>query len=251
MSSRGPDPFDKRSMALSIAVHATLFAIGWMSTLHRSEEIPFITYEIEMVSPPAAVQAEEVVSPTEELVVERPDPEPTPPEPEPEPEEVRPEPEPEPEPPPPPREEPTPRQPPEPDEEVRVAAAPEEVPEEVPAESGEGINVRIEGMRRDYPEYYENIIRQIHRCFRWRQGGSWQTTVYFVIARDGTATDIDFVSRSGNVSFDFEAMAAIDCAGRGQFGPLPEDLPWDRQPIRFEFRPSGEFLLIFDDERVR
>ena len=248
MAHRGIDPFDKRSMALSIAMHVAILVVAWLSTQYRPAELPFITYEIEMVSPPPAVDAEEVVTPSEDLVVERPDPEPTPPEPEPEPEEVVPEPEPEPEPPP-PREEPTPPPPepePEPEEEPRVATAPTEVPEEVPAETGEGLNVRIEGLRRDYPEYYENIIRQIRRCWRWREGGNWYTVVGFVITRDGSVSDLDFVQRSGNVTFDFEAMAAIECAGdRGRFGPLPEDLSWDRQPVRFEFRPSGEVERIF------
>ena len=87
--------------------------------------------------------------------------------------------------------------------------------------------------------YYENIIRQINRCFRWREGGRWETTVGFVISRDGSASDIEFVQRSGSTAFDFEAMGAVDCAGRGRFGPLPEGFPRDRQPFRFEFRPSG------------
>ncbi len=238
MRARGVDPFDRRAMALSAGLHGLIFAIGWLSTFYEPEPLSFLTYEIEMVSPPAAVQEEEAREATEELVVERPEPAP----PEPEPEEVVPveEPEPEPEPPPPePREEPAER-PPEAAEEVTVATTPEEVPEERPAESGEGITVRIEGLRRDYPAYYENIIRQIQRCFRWREGGSWQTTVLFWITRDGTATDIDFESRSGNLAFDFEAIGAVECAGQGRFGPLPEDLPYERFPIRFQFQPSGE-----------
>lgn len=239
MASRGIDPFDKRSMGLSAGLHVLLVLLAWLSTLGRSTEIPFITYEIEMVSPPPTVQAEEVAEATEELVIERPDPEPAPPEPEVEevapiedPEEEQPDPLPE------ERVEPA-EQTPEPDEELTVAAAPDEVPDEVPDESGEGINVRIEGLRRDYPVYYENIIRQIYRCFRWREGGNWETTIGFVINRDGAASDIEFVHRSGNTAFDFEAMGAVDCAGRGRFGALPEDLPWDRQPVHFEFRPPG------------
>ena len=62
----------------------------------------------------------------------------------------------------------------------------------------------------------------------------------FWITRDGTATDIDFESRSGNLAFDFEAIGAVECAGQGRFGPLPEDLPYERFPIRFQFQPSGE-----------
>jgi len=239
MISHAIDPFDKRSMGLSAGLHVVLLAIAWLSTLARPSELEFITYEIEMVSPPPAAQAEEVEEATEELVVERPDPDPTPPEPEGE--EVVPVEEPKEEQTDPPREEreePAVQRP-EPDEEVTLASAPDEVPDEVPEESGEGINVRIEGLRRDYPVYYENIIRQIRRCHRWLEGGSWETTIFFWITRDGTATDIEFEKRSGNNAFDFEAMGAVDCAGRGRFGPLPEDLPYDRFPIRFQFRPSG------------
>lgn len=248
MAARGVDPFDKRSMALSMLMHVAIFAVGWMSTLSRGPELQFVSYEIEMVSPPPARQADDFVRPTEDLVVERPDPEPAPPEPAPE--RVRPVETPTPRPEPPqPREEPAPT-PPEPAEETRVATAPAEVPEEPQAESGEGLNVRIEGLRRDYPEYYENIIRQIRRCWRWREGGTWETTVDFVIARDGRVSDLEFRARSGSVAFDFEAMAAIECAGQGRFGPLPEELPWDSQPVRFQFRPSGEvdrtFEVFFD-----
>jgi hypothetical protein len=99
--------------------------------------------------------------------------------------------------------------------------------------------VRLEGLRRDYPLYYENIIRQIQRCFRWQGTGNWVTKVYFIIRSNGSVDDIDFVSRSGNTAFDYDAMGAIDCAGQGRFGPLPEDLPYETLPVEFEFRPIG------------
>lgn len=231
-------------MAFSTALHAALLALAWASTQYRPSEMEFITYEIELVSPPPARQAEVPVEAREELVVERPDPEPTPPEPEVE--EIvpveDPEPEPEPEP---PVEEPVEEDPPEVAEDPVVAA--EEDPPEVEADvSGEGLNVRIEGLQRDYPAYYDNIIQQIFRCFRWREGGSWQTTIFFYIDRDGNARDMKFVDRSGNTAFDFEAMGAVDCAGQnGRFGPLPEDLPYDRFPVQFSFRPSGDVDATF------
>lgn len=232
-------------MALSASIHAALLLVGWLSTRQTPEQMVFLTYEIEMVSPPPANQAEEVQQATEELVVERPEPEPLPPEPEVEEAVPVEEPEPDPEPPPPEeREEPVEEQA-EPDEEVTVATAPVEEAAEQPDASGEGIEVRMEGLRRNYPEYYENIIRQVLRCFRWRDGGRWQTTLFFWISRDGTATDIEFVSRSGNTAFDFEAMGAIDCAGRGRFGPLPDDLPYERFPVRFDFQPSGDVQVFF------
>ncbi len=234
-------------MALSAALHASIFALGWVSTLYEPPVLVFETYEIELVSPPPAVRAQEDRPATEEIVVERPDPQPEPPAPEPE--EVVPVQDPEPEPDPPP-EDPAEEMPPEVAEETVEAATVAEVPEERETNvSGEDINVRIEGLRRDYPAYYANIIRQIQRCFvsRWRQGGRWETTLFFYIDRDGTVPgdETRFVTRSGNTAFDYTAMGAIECAGRGNFGPLPAELPYDRFPVRFTFRPqNAPFPLV-------
>ncbi len=242
--NRRVDPFDRRSMALSVTVHCAILVVAWASSLYEPEQMEFITYEIELVSPPPARQAEEPEVATEELVIERPEPEPAPPEPEVE--EVVPieEPDPEPDPPPVEREESTVPEPPEVAEEVVVAAA-VDVPEEEPEETGEGLNVRMEGLQRDYPEYYDNIIRQIIRCFRWRDGGSWRTTVFFYIDRDGNAEGLDFVSRSGNTTFDYAAMGAVDCAGHGRFGALPEEFSDDRFPVQFFFDPRRAPLELF------
>jgi len=210
----------------------------WLSTLNRAPEIQYIAYEIELVSPPPTQQAEESRPPVEELVVERPEPEPPAPEPEPDTPILETEPEPEP---PPPEPEPDPT-PPEPEAEPEPATTVEAPPEPEAETSGEGLNVRLEGLRRDYPEYYNNIIRQIGRCFypRWRQGGSWETVVAFTLGRDGVADDLEFLQRSGNVAFDFEAMGAVDCAGQGRFGVLPEDFPWEGVRIAFTFEPPNE-----------
>jgi outer membrane biosynthesis protein TonB len=238
---RGVDPFDKRSMALSAGVHVAIFALAWASALYEPTQIEFMTYEIELVSPPPARQAEEPEPATEELVVERPDPEPTPPEPEVE--EIIPveDPEPDPDPPPEERDEPAEEDPPEAAETTVVAAA-EDPLEEEPEESGEGLEVRMEGLRRDYPEYYNNIILQIRRCFRWRDGGNWETVVLFDIDRDGRAHEMRFAIRSGSTAFDFEALGAVGCAGKGAFGPLPEDIPYERFPVRFRFQPNRDLF---------
>ena len=68
-----------------------------------------------------------------------------------------------------------------------------------------------------------------------------ETSIIFEISRDGTVEGrtIDFYERSGNVNFDYAAMGAVECAGRGAFGALPEELGWDRLPILFTFRPRG------------
>lgn len=231
-------------MALSACLHITLILGAWASTLYAAPEpVVFLTYDIEIVSPPATQVAEEVVQATEELVVERPNPEP----PEPETEDVVPieDPEPDPQPDPPP-EEPVEEQPPEVAEETVVAATDEPVEEETTSETGEDIEVRMEGLQRDYPEYYNNIILQIERCFRWDRGGSWETSVFFYVARDGSVEGLDFVRRSGSSAFDFDAMGAVDCAGQNnRLGALPEDLPYERLPVRFVFRPRGTPQAFF------
>ena len=223
----------KKSLAASASVHVVAVLVAWSAQVSSAREMDFVTYQIEIVSPPSA-QAAEVAQPPEEeeVVVETPEPTPPPEEPEPPPvteedpvrEESRPEPT------------PTPP-PPEPAEEVGDPDPSEE-------EGGEDLNVRMEGLRRDYPAYYTNIIRQIDRCMRFTGPGGLRTSVYFVIERDGTVDGgaIDFVSRSGNAGFDFAVMEAIECAGRGRLGALPEDMAWDRLPIIFELSSSRRDL---------
>lgn len=231
---RRRDRFDRRSMAASVGIHLAVLVLALWSSTRAPTPLEFVSYQIELVSPPPAAQAEEAAPAQEELVIERPEPEPPQPEERTTPVERPPEPR---------RAEPQPRPRTEPPkeaaEERRPATSQAPAPAEPPKESGEGINVRLEGVRRDYPAYYNNIITQIQRCFRWQGAGSWETTVTFVIRRDGTVADLDFVKRSGNASFDFEALGAVDCAGKGRLGPLPEDLPFDVLPVQFNFRPQG------------
>jgi outer membrane biosynthesis protein TonB len=231
------DPFDKKAMLLSVVLHGGILTAAWLSTRHHRPQFEFLAYEIELVSPPPAVQAAQPAPAQQQLVVEKPRPEPVREPPKPEPEKVQVE-KPQPEPPKPqPAPEPTP---PKPEVEQTSTPAVTDVPPEKPPENpGEGINVRMEGLKRDYPQYYNNIISQILRCFRWRNGGSWQASVTFVIHRDGSVGDLEFAKRSGSTSFDFEAMGAIDCAGQGRLGPLPDDLPWESLPVLFQFSPSG------------
>ena len=232
-------------MTMSVGLHGCLFTLAFFTSLVDRSPMEFVTYEIEMVSPPPAVQAE-LQPAMEELVVARPEPtrpieeepeqevvpieEPDDPEPEPSPEEDR------------PTEELT-----EVEEEETPPSAPDPPPDEID-ESGEGINVRLEGVRRDYPAYYNNIIRQIFNCFRWRGGGSWEATVFFMIEREGTVAEMRFLSRSGSTAFDFEAIGAVECAGQGRVGQLPDELPYDQLPVQFDFRPPGEAQELISPE---
>jgi hypothetical protein len=226
----------------SVVIHGLLLVGAWATSKYKPEPLVFESYAIELYSPPPAVQADEFTPGTQELVVDRPpempDPAPPPPKPEEEApvrtEQPKPEPKPTPPSPAPPRPAPNtdaPRQP---------AAGPDAVPGSA---GGENLNIRLEGLRRDYPEYYARIITQITRCFN-QQGrppvGAFETIVDFMIMRDGTVPEesVSVFKKSGNASFDFMAQGAIECAGT-RFGALPDDLPYDRLPIRFKFTPAG------------
>jgi len=217
----------KKQLYASAGVHVVAVVLAWGAQVTKVDPSDFETIQITLVSPPPAEEAPEAQPVVEEeIVVDTPEPVPED-EPPPVVEETRVEERPEPTPTPPPPE-PEPEEPgdPEPGEEV----------------SGEDLNIRMEGLRRDFPEYYLNIQRQIQRCFEYpRGGGRLETSVIFYISRDGTVNSrsIDFYERSGNVNFDYAAMGAVECAGRGPFGPLPEELGSDRLPILFSFRPMG------------
>lgn len=204
----------------------------------------FETFQIELQA--TTVVPQPLPPATEELVVESPAPAPVepppeipPPDPDPEPqvEETPPPPDPDPEPettPPPPDDVEPQEQPP--------VAPPDEVPsEEDVEETGSNVNVRLEGLRRDYPAYYANIVQQISNCFRPPRGNNrWEAVVYFEIRPDGTVSGVRPVQRSGSQAFDLAAIEAVaDCAGRGRFGALPEDLPYETLPVQFRFSPRG------------
>lgn len=222
-------------------VHAAAILLAWWTSAVPREVPDFVVFEIELISPPAAELGERTTPPPEELVIERP---------------VDPVPDPQEEPPPtvveadvPAEEEPRPEEVTEPEETVAppdVEAVDVPTPPTSPTPDpdvetpGEELNVRMEGVRRDYPEYYNNIIRQMQRCFRWRGEEDLRAAVFFVIDRDGSVSEIDILESSRSIAFDIEAMGAAECAGsRNRLGSLPEALPFDRLPVVFYFEPRG------------
>lgn len=206
--------------------------VAWWSTVNTRPPLPFITYHIDLVSPPPTVEAPEKTPAQKKLVVERPEAQPEPAKkkaaPVVEPKKSKPEPK---------KPKPTPTAA-VPGKKNEAAAGPKAVKGKK-SESGEDIRVKMEGLRRDYPQYYNNIIVQMARCFRWDGGGDWSAVVEFVIHKDGSVTDIKVAQPSGNPVFDIDAMGAAECAGKGRLGSLPKDLPYDRLPVRFRFTPSS------------
>lgn len=122
----------------------------------------------------------------------------------------------------------------------------EEIAETVEEEVSEALTspdiaVRMEGLRRDYPAYYREILAQIQACFRWQGGGNWTTVLRFVITSDGRipGASIQRHQGSGHLAFDLAAVGAVECAGAGRLSPLPSDLPFDELPVQFTFSPMG------------
>ncbi|GMR13290.1 MAG: hypothetical protein BMS9Abin29_1495 [Gemmatimonadota bacterium] len=230
---RGKPP-SKWAFGASAAVHAVAILLAWWTTTLGATVPQFVIYEIELVSPAALEFGEPTPPAPPDLVVETPrqaepveqsdpvivdDNLPT-------------------------RDEPAEEQP----EEEASPPPPESEAKEQPTsptpnpdapEAGEDMNVRMEGLQRDYPEYYNNIIRQIDRCFRWQGAGDLRVTVRFVINRDGTVSDQEIVEGSGSFSFDIDALGAIECAGsKNRLGPLPEDFRAERLDVVFKFDPA-------------
>ena len=219
----------------SAIIHTAAILLAWWTSAATSEIPDFVVFEIELISPPAAELGDRTTPPPEELVIETP---------------LDPVPEPQEETPPPVIEEATPvEEPPQPEE---MPAPPDVEPVVDPVAPtspnpdpdvetpGEDLNVRMEGIRRDYPEYYNNILRQMQRCFRWRGDEDLRATVYFVIQGDGSVDEVDILESSRSIAFDIEAMGAAECAGsRDRLGPLPEALPFDRLPVVFYFEPQS------------
>lgn len=144
----------------------------------------------------------------------------------------------------PPPPEPSPRPKPETErpkvEKEEEVPRPSKEPARAEEEGDDAVNVQLEGKTFPFPDYLENIIGQVHRYWRPPTGArSLRAEISFVIARDGSVSDIEWVRRSGDLTFDLEARGAVEAAGRAKaFGPLPERFPRDRLRVSFFFDPS-------------
>jgi protein TonB len=100
--------------------------------------------------------------------------------------------------------------------------------------------VRSDGIEFPFPGYLNNIVRQIALNFKPRNPAArLKAEVRFLIHRDGSVSDITFIRRSGNFSFDLEAQGAVEAASSAHaFGPLPTGFPDDVLPVVFSFDPA-------------
>jgi len=113
-------------------------------------------------------------------------------------------------------------------------------PAQAPEEGDDAGNVQIEGKAFPFPDYLNNIVNQIQRHWRPPTGKQHlRAELSFVIRRDGSVEDINWIERSGNLAFDLEARGAIETAGRRKmFGPLPDAYPRDQLRVSFYFDPT-------------
>jgi outer membrane biosynthesis protein TonB len=215
------------ALVASVVLHAAVIAGMWLAGLQLSAEPEFVQYRVTLVSPPPQEEGEptpEPPAPETPVVAE---PEPEAPEPQPEP--------PKPETPKPAPPKPAPPKPPEPKPDPAPSRGSNPRPD---SPGGENLQVQQEGEEFLYPEYLENIVRQLHRMFRWNGAANLEAEVVFYIQRAGTVGGLKVVQRSGNFDFDLAAHEAVDRAGRtGAFGPLPDGWQSDRLWIRFTFEP--------------
>jgi TonB family protein len=221
-TSRPPRRFVVASLGLHLFVVAAMYVAGV-----RVPQLPdFEQFRVNLVSPPAQVEGPpEPVQTTTPVVAEPEPPQPEPPKPEP----------PKPPPPEPPRTQaPAPR-PVERQPDPKPAQGPDPKPAAV---GGENINVVQDGRDFQYPEYLDGIIMQLTRYFRWSGPANLEAEVVFYILRDGSVGGIQVVRGSGNFSFNAQAMAAVEQAGRARaFGPLPDGWQRDRLHISYTFLP--------------
>lgn len=122
----------------------------------------------------------------------------------------------------------------------RTTPETEPLPDEAPSTGDDPATVRVEGEAFQYPEYLRNVVAQIYR--RWQRPASnvaLRAEVLFLIHRDGSISNLRFITRSGSFGFDLEAQGAIEAAGNaGAFGPLPQGYPNDVLPVSFFFDPK-------------
>ena len=100
--------------------------------------------------------------------------------------------------------------------------------------------VRTEGIEFPFPGYLNNIVRQIALRFdpSTRNAGL-RAEVSFLIHRDGSVSNVRFLTRSGVYGVDLEAQGAIEAAANAHaFGPLPSGFTDDILPVTFSFDPS-------------
>lgn len=100
--------------------------------------------------------------------------------------------------------------------------------------------VQTEGIEFPFPVYLNNIVRQIALRFEPPDAEArLKAEIMFLIHRNGSVSNVRFITRSGSYPFDLEAQGAVEAAAAARaFGPLPEGFNDDVLPVVFSFDPQ-------------
>ena len=100
--------------------------------------------------------------------------------------------------------------------------------------------VQTEGIEFPFPGYLNNIVRQIALRFQPPDPDSrLKAEIMFLIHRNGSVSNVRFITRSGSYTFDLEAQGAVEAAAAARaFGPLPDGFSDDVLPVVFSFDPQ-------------
>ena len=113
--------------------------------------------------------------------------------------------------------------------------------EEPKAGSGSGGNtysskgIMLENKSFKYSYYTNTIVKKISKYWQWSKTlSAYRAVVYFRISRDGTVYDVNVKETSGDVTFDQNAIRAVQLAS--PFAPLPDSYEEDYLGVYFEFK---------------
>jgi protein TonB len=97
--------------------------------------------------------------------------------------------------------------------------------------------VKVNGIDFPYQGYLNNIVRQIALHFKPdNPNAPLHATVTFLIHRDGSVSELRFITGSGVYTFDIAVRGAVEKASKS-FGPLPDGFKDDVLPVIFNFDP--------------
>ena len=226
-AGRGRPPGPAVGLIGTVLVHGGVAAFAFTQVKPVKAGPP--SYAVELVAAPAPAPKQRLAR--EALPTPPPEEKPAPVKPLPKPKPIKTPPVPAPKPPPETKHEPPPK----------TAAPVTPAPGETPSTGSDVATIKTPGLQFPFPEYLRNIVTQVYR--NWDRESARQNSfaeISFLILKDGTVSDIRFVTRSGSFSFDLGAQGAIEAAGNARsFGPLPDGWEADVLPVSFYFKPAS------------
>jgi periplasmic protein TonB len=226
-AGRGRPPGTAVGLIGTVLVHGGVAAFAFTQVKPVKAGPP--SYAVELVAAPAPAPKQRLAR--EALPTPPPEEKPAPVKPLPKPKPIKTPPVPAPKPPPETKHEPPPK----------TAAPVTPAPGETPSTGSDVATIKTPGLQFPFPEYLRNIVTQVYR--NWDRESARQNSfaeISFLILKDGTVSDIRFVTRSGSFSFDLGAQGAIEAAGNARsFGPLPDGWEADVLPVSFYFKPAS------------